>query len=137
MIDLYFYSLEQCTARRTNTKSYIASSGRSHFSIQAIFAPNDLLLNGFLYFICVEPIGSAKPKFSEDISLKGLIRMESKAVTLVCPAQSFPLPSYRLVLNRCKCDVVSMIQQYLIFSLLYKKVGQEFGFQVRICAFIY
>ena len=137
MIDLYFYSLEQCTALRTITKSHIASSGRSHFSIQAIFAPNDLLLNGFLYFICVEPIGSAKPKFSEDISLKGLIRMESKAVTLVCPAQSFPLPSYRLVLNRCKCDVVSMIQQYLIFSLLYKKVGQEFGFQVRICAFIY
>ena len=137
LIDFYFYSLEQCTARRTNTKSYIASSGRSHSSIQAIFAPNDLLLNGFLYFICVEPIGSAKPKFSEDISLKGLIRMESKAVTLVCPAQSFPLPSYRLVLNRCKCDVVSMIQQYLIFSLLYKKVGQEFGFQVRICAFIY
>ena len=137
MIDLYFYSLQQCRARRTNTKSYIVSSGGFHFSIQAIVTPNNSSLNDFLYFICVEPIGSAKPKFSEDISLKGLIRMESKAVTLVCPAQSFPLPSYRLVLNRCKCDVVSMIQQYLIFSLLYKKVGQEFGFQVRICAFIY
>ena len=109
MIDLYFYSLQQCRACRTNTKSYIVSSGRFHFSIQAIVTPNDLSLNGFLYFICVEPIGSAKPKFSEDISLKGLIRMESKAVTLVCPAQSFPLPSYRLVLNTCELATLNIL----------------------------
>ena len=106
MIDLYFYSPEQCTACKTNTKSHIVSSGRPHFSVQAIFAPKNLLSNGFLYFICVEPIGSAKPKFSEDISLKGIIRMESNAVTLVCPAQSFPVPSYRLVLNKCESAVI-------------------------------
>ena len=89
-----------------NTKSCIVSSGRFHFSIQAIVTPNNSSLNGFLYFICVEPIGSAKPKFSEDISLKGIIRMESNAVTLVCPAQSFPLPSYRLVINRCESAII-------------------------------
>lgn len=121
MIDIYFYSLEQSAARRTNTKSYIVSSGRSHVSIQAIFAQNKSLLNGSLYSISVEPIGSAKPKFSEDISLKGLIRLESKAVTLVCPAQSFPLPSYRLVLNRCEFAVVLTIQQHSIFCKLNKK----------------
>ena len=48
-------------------------------------------------FVYLEPIGSAKPKFSEDINSKGITREESKETTLVCPAQSFPLPSFRLV----------------------------------------
>ena len=48
-------------------------------------------------FCYTEPIGSAKPKFSEDINSKGITRQEAKAVTLVCPAQAFPLPSFRFV----------------------------------------
>ena len=51
----------------------------------------------FLISLCSEPIGSSKPKFSEDVSLKGLNRKESNAVTLVCPSQGFPLPSFRFV----------------------------------------
>ena len=47
----------------------------------------------------LEPIGSSKPKFSEDINSKGITREQSKETTLVCPAQSFPLPSFRLVLK--------------------------------------
>ena len=45
----------------------------------------------------LEPIGSSKPKFSEDINSKGITRQKLNAVTLVCPAQGFPLPSFRFV----------------------------------------
>ena len=54
------------------------------------------LHNSVVLFL-LEPVGSSRPKFSEDISLKGLIREEVKTVTLVCPAQSYPLPSFRCV----------------------------------------
>ena len=47
--------------------------------------------------ISSETVGSSRPKFSEDVSLKGLIREELKTVTMVCPAQSYPLPSFRCV----------------------------------------
>ena len=59
-------------------------------------------LEGCPYFPFLEPIGSAKPKFSEDINSKGITREESSETTLVCPAQSFPLPSFRSVHILCQ-----------------------------------
>ena len=44
----------------------------------------------------VEPIGSSKPKFPEDISSKTINREQSNEVTLLCPAQGYPLPAFRL-----------------------------------------
>ena len=59
-------------------------------------------LEGCPYFPFLEPIGSAKPKFSEDINSKGITREQSSETTLVCPAQSFPLPSFRSVQILCQ-----------------------------------
>ena len=49
------------------------------------------------FLIFVEPIGSAKPKFPEDISFKGITRVQNNEVTLLCPAQGYPIPAFRLV----------------------------------------
>ena len=50
-----------------------------------------------LKYIYTEPIGGQKPKFSEDVNFKGITRDIENSVTLTCPAQSFPIPSFRLV----------------------------------------
>ena len=47
--------------------------------------------------MCVEPVGSSLPKFS--VNTDGL-RMSSRAggmLSLLCPAQAYPVPSTRLV----------------------------------------
>ena len=72
---------------------------QSGFVISA-FSLIEIILVFVIFLITVaysEPIGSSKPKFSEDINSKGITREQSKETTLVCPAQSFPLPSFRLV----------------------------------------
>ena len=72
---------------------------QSGFVISA-FSLIEMILVFVIFLITVaysEPIGSSKPKFSEDINSKGITREQSKETTLVCPAQSFPLPSFRLV----------------------------------------
>ena len=69
-------------------------------SVISAFRFHDIILAVVISLIIVaysEPIGSSKPKFSEDINSKGITREQSKETTLVCPAQSFPLPSFRLV----------------------------------------
>ena len=66
----------------------------------SVFSLIEIILVFVIFLITVaysEPIGSSKPKFSEDINSKGITREQSKETTLVCPAQSFPLPSFRLV----------------------------------------
>ena len=72
--------------------------------------------------ICIssETVGSSRPKFSEDVSLKGLIREELKTVTMVCPAQSYPLPSFRCVIFLL-IQVVSCLhkQSYSVFEGYY------------------
>ena len=44
---------------------------------------------------CIEPVGGQKPKFSEDVNSKSITRDVQNSVTLICPAQSFPTPSFR------------------------------------------
>ena len=46
--------------------------------------------------IISEPIGGQKPKFSENVHSKSIIREVKYPVTLECPAQGFPLPAFRL-----------------------------------------
>jgi hypothetical protein len=53
-------------------------------------------LFGFLYlFVCIDPIGGAKPKFAQQTN--GLIKVQNsdEAISLSCPAQGSPLPSFR------------------------------------------
>ena len=45
----------------------------------------------------IEPIGSAKPKFPEDTNIKGIVRRLGSRLSLSCPAQAYPMPSYRSV----------------------------------------
>lgn len=49
-----------------------------------------------MIIIYLGPIGSTKPKLSEDLNLKGMSRELGQPVTLVCPAQGFPVPAFRL-----------------------------------------
>ena len=47
--------------------------------------------------LVIEPVGTSKPRFSDDVSSKTLKRNELGEITLVCPAQAHPIPAYRLV----------------------------------------
>lgn len=57
-----------------------------------------LLLLGILFKIIslLEPIGGAIPKFSSDSkSLGSFEKNFGESLALLCPAQAYPLPSYR------------------------------------------
>ena len=43
----------------------------------------------------IEPVGSAKPKFSSNVEFSGFTENERIGVALTCPAQGLPIPFYR------------------------------------------
>ena len=66
---------------------------------------------GFLYlFVCIEPIGGAKPKFAQQTN--GLIKVQNsdEAISLSCPAQGSPLPSFRQIFNTILSLVLLFLQ---------------------------
>ena len=67
----------------------------------------------------IEPVGTSKPRFSDDVSSKTLKRNELGEITLVCPAQAHPIPAYRLVLYKLldlfRFRVEMNIQQMFLF----------------------
>ena len=49
-----------------------------------------------LYLLLIEPIGGAIPKFTTDSKSLGTFEKTfGGTLALLCPAQAFPLPSYR------------------------------------------
>lgn len=49
------------------------------------------------HFHFIEPVGSSVPKFSSVAKTQGLETKSNQSFTLLCPAQGFPVPSYRSV----------------------------------------
>lgn len=49
--------------------------------------------------ISPEPIGSKAPAFNNDASQFVAFREQGSQITLLCNAQAFPVPIYRLVLS--------------------------------------
>lgn len=51
--------------------------------------------------LCLEPVSSSAPKrtSSDKIKAYDIVLQGNKTVTLMCPAQGFPVPSYRLDLK--------------------------------------
>ena len=47
----------------------------------------------------LEPIGGAKPKFSLNTESLRFTREALSSVSLLCPAQGSPIPSFRLVVK--------------------------------------
>jgi len=43
----------------------------------------------------VEPVGSVRPKFPTMDNSRGFISNQRDSLTLLCPAQGFPVPSHR------------------------------------------
>ena len=60
-------------------------------SIQLQFI--SLLLNSSF----LEPIGGSAPKFSAESTISNLVRKVTTDLTLSCPAQGSPIPSFRFV----------------------------------------
>ncbi|KAL2741315.1 Down syndrome cell adhesion molecule-like protein Dscam2 [Vespula maculifrons] len=48
----------------------------------------------------VEPVATKKPKFSSDAKFAGYDRVVDQDLTLLCPAQGFPVPTYRCLENK-------------------------------------
>ena len=48
-------------------------------------------------YVFLEPVGSALPKFSSKDKINAFIAEKSTTVSLMCPAQGHPLPSFRFV----------------------------------------
>lgn len=51
--------------------------------------------------IQLEPVATKKPKFSSDAKFTGYERVRGDDLTLLCPAQGFPVPSYRYMHVSC------------------------------------
>ncbi|XP_063932439.1 cell adhesion molecule Dscam1 isoform X16 [Zophobas morio] len=45
--------------------------------------------------VITEPVGSVLPKFPATDNLRGFVSKSNSALTLLCPAQAFPVPLYR------------------------------------------
>ena len=50
--------------------------------------------------IFLEPIGTAKPKLSQKSDFQRFSEVLNEAISLLCPAQASPTPSFRLVIVR-------------------------------------
>lgn len=59
-----------------------------------------------LGLLLVEPVGSVRPKFPTMDNSRGFVSNEGDALTLLCPAQGFPVPSHRWdkVISRYNLD---------------------------------
>jgi hypothetical protein len=75
----------------------LSGAGISSSGIQVSLDKSTVVKQTSLTIGVLEPIGSTKPKFSEDVNSKSINRVEGSAVTLVCPAQGSPMPAFRLV----------------------------------------
>ena len=65
----------------------MSSSRASHSTISLVF----------LFLLFLEPIGGSIPKFSGITHLTGLLGKSSQPLTITCPAQGSPVPSFRCV----------------------------------------
>lgn len=48
-----------------------------------------------------EPVGSVRPKFPSISNINGLVTSTNGTLPLLCPAQGFPVPSYRYYIIKC------------------------------------
>lgn len=56
-----------------------------------------IVKRNFTQFFCyLEPIGGSKPKLSEDSKLNQIVRNREDSMALLCPAQGYPIPAFRL-----------------------------------------
>lgn len=51
-----------------------------------------------LYLLSVEPVGTKSPTFSSDVKFSGISRNLGISFAILCQAQAFPVPLFRLVL---------------------------------------
>ena len=63
----------------------------SHPSIQV-----GVIWFGKIGEIVSEPISGSLPKFSSEAKLSLFVRKEKTSMSLLCPAQGFPVPAFRL-----------------------------------------
>ena len=52
----------------------------------------------FAMFPFLEPIGTAKPKLSQKSDFQRFSEVQNEPISLLCPAQASPTPSFRFVL---------------------------------------
>ncbi|KOB76283.1 Dscam [Operophtera brumata] len=57
-----------------------------------------------LLFDIVEPVGSKSPTFSNDVQFSGITRRTGQDFALLCQAQAFPVPIFRLKLTPLLCS---------------------------------
>lgn len=86
-------------------KDYISRSVlfSSRISLEQVKSKREFF-NSFLYqrsihigtiLVLSEPMGAKGPKFSSDDRVHSFIRAAGSASSLQCPAQGFPVPSFR------------------------------------------
>ena len=64
--------------------------------MECIWEPVITLVSDEKCSILLEPIGGSAPKFSFDTeTVTGLSRKQSLSISLQCPAQGSPIPSFR------------------------------------------
>ena len=59
------------------------------------FILNIRQVSGFIIDCFVEPVGSVKPKFPTMDKSHAFESLHGNSVTLLCPAQAYPVPSIR------------------------------------------
>ena len=68
-----------------------------HLSPAEHKGPQSLHIGLYDKDLIAEPIGGSAPKFSGELTIKGLVKALRLPFSLSCPAQGSPIPSYRFV----------------------------------------
>ena len=58
----------------------------------------------------IEPVGTSKPRFYDDVSSKTLKRNDLIQITLICPAQAHPIPAYMLFQWKIGISFISVVE---------------------------
>ena len=78
-----------------DTKTFSVSSSKPIPASRLILQYTSVMVISVLIEFFIEPIGGAAPKFSSDAKLSLFVRRENDIVSLLCPAQGAPVPSFR------------------------------------------
>lgn len=73
-----------------------------------------MLVNFCLIILFIEPISAKAPTLSVDIKWSGIERRQNVSFAILCPAQAYPVPAYRLDIAKNKC-LVNLVRLSLIF----------------------
>lgn len=96
-----------------------------------VFKPDSCLLIECLFFH-EEPIGSVSPKIHDGDKANAMQREHGQTISILCPAQAYPTPVFRYVIQRRTSIVCSISSDLLLPPMKSRSIFESRCFNVYL-----